>query len=81
MEPRSQYDPCILGVAQRFNSHFIVYDRECVMEVIRADVESDDDSDDDPSLIAEEHFSFNVVGGWVGEGTPAFLSNMPEDVP
>jgi hypothetical protein len=27
---------------------------------------------------AEEHFEFNVVGAWVGEGTPVFI-DTPED--
>lgn len=74
LEPRSSYDACIVGVGERFNARFIVYDRECVLEVIRGDVEDGDDSDDDPALVAEEYFSFNVVGAWMGDSTPAFLS-------
>lgn len=84
MEPRSSYDACIVGVAQRFNSRFIVYDRECVMEVLRADMEpdpsADPDPDSDPDTEAEEYFSFNVIGAWVGEGTPAYLSTRVEDL-
>ena len=25
---------------------------------------------------AEEYFEFNVVGGWVGHGTPVFVTKM-----
>lgn len=79
MEPRSSYDACIVGVAQRFNARFLVYDRECVMEVLRADMEPDPsvpieaDEDYDPDVEAEEYFSFNVVGAWVGDSPPAYL--------
>jgi hypothetical protein len=69
MEPREKFDPCIVGVAQRFNSRFVVYDKEKVLAVFAAD----QTDDDDPATSALEFFEFNVVGAWVGEGTPAFI--------
>ena len=27
---------------------------------------------------AQEHFAFNVIGAWVGEGTPAFIMTADE---
>tara|TARA_R110000824_G_scaffold29901_2_gene99002 strand:+ start:54 stop:413 length:360 start_codon:yes stop_codon:yes gene_type:complete len=27
---------------------------------------------------AEEHFDFNVIGAWVGDGTPAFMMDCDE---
>jgi hypothetical protein len=64
MEPRSDYDACVLGIGERFNARFVVYDRECVMRVLQAEMSEDD---------AEEWFSFNILGAWVGDGTPGFL--------
>ena len=60
-------DDAILGIGQRFTSYFVVYDFAKVIEtlVVRDGVSEDD---------ALEHFDFNVVGGWVGEGTPCFLT-------
>jgi hypothetical protein len=28
---------------------------------------------DDPETLAEEFYSFNTLGAWVGDGTPAFM--------
>lgn len=77
MEPRERYDQCIVGVADRFHSRFLVYDKECVLRVIVEDGAPYDD-DVDPETDALEHFEFNIVGGWVGDGTPAFLTTDPE---
>lgn len=73
LEPRAMYDRCLLGIARRFTSTFAVYDEECVLDAIAADA---DDDDEDPTTTAREHYEFNIVGGWVGDGTPAFLSQI-----
>jgi hypothetical protein len=70
LEPRSEYDRCIVGVAERFHDRFVLYDRSCVLDVIAAGIP---DSEEDKFEQAIEHFEFNVIGGWVGEHTPAFL--------
>lgn len=78
MEPRSEYDKCLVGIVERFNSMFVVYSKKCVMEYLvseATDDPSDPDRDTDypPELAAIEHYQFNIVGGWLGEGTPAFM--------
>jgi hypothetical protein len=64
MEPRERYDAAIVGVVERFNDTFVLYDREAVLRILEEDMEEEE---------ALEHYYFNVVGGWLGPGTPAFL--------
>ena len=60
------FDDCILGIAQRFNDHFVVYDRAKVIQtlVTRDGMRLED---------ALEWFDGNIVGAWVGDSTPAYL--------
>jgi len=60
------YDDAILGVGQRFNSFFVVYDQTKVIEALMKAGQMDEEE-------ALEYFGFNVVGGWVGEATPCFV--------
>ena len=62
------FDDCILGITERFGaSPVIAYDRD---KMISKMVEDDDMEWHD----AEEYFIFNILGAWVGEGTPCFVS-------
>lgn len=80
MEPRSRFDQCVMGLAERFNARFIVYDRECVLKVMEEDCSCEPHPDEDPADIAMEYYRFNTLGAWVGEGTPAFLMKNPEEL-
>ena len=60
------FDDAILGIAQRFNDYFVVYDRAKVLETLRT---RDGMADEE----AIEWYEFNIVGAWVGDATPAFL--------
>jgi hypothetical protein len=59
------YDDCIIGVAARFNSTFVVYDSAKVIERLKRDGMTDEE--------ALEFYRYNQLGGWHGESTPAFL--------
>ncbi len=61
------YDKAFLGVFDRVGQPTVfVYDYDkCIELLMKADRMSHVD--------AEEYMQFNVVGGWVGTGTPAFL--------
>ena len=65
LEPRDQFDPCIVGIVERFNQTYVLYDKEKVLEALQADGLSEED--------AMEHFGFNIAGAWVGDATPGFL--------
>lgn len=59
------FDDCIVGVGEQFNKAFVVYDRaKVIASLMRDGLEWDD---------AEEYYSVNIVGSYVGEATPCFL--------
>jgi hypothetical protein len=61
------FDDCIIGIVERFGSEPILcYDRQAVLEKLMEDGMTHEE--------AEEYFSFNQIGAWVGETTPCFLS-------
>jgi hypothetical protein len=61
------FDDAILGVARRFGADpLVAYSREkCISVLMKRDKMSEED--------ANEFFDFNVIGSWVGEGTPLFI--------
>jgi hypothetical protein len=61
------FDDALIGIGQRFNAYFLVYD---VTKVIETLVARDGMSYED----AREFFDVNVVGAWVGEATPCFVT-------
>ena len=64
-DERDRFEPAIIGIAHRFGMQPIVaYDYRKVIEVFAEDMEYEE---------AEEYFDFNVIGAWVGEGTPIFI--------
>jgi hypothetical protein len=62
------FDDAILGEVDRVGQEaFVLYDaRRCIAILLR-------DNPDMTREEAEEHFSFNVAGAWVGERTPGFV--------
>ncbi len=65
------FDDCIVGIAQQFNKDFVIYDREKVLAKLMTDGMSREE--------AEEYFEFNIVGAYVGESTPAFITFVPKE--
>lgn len=59
-------DDALLGIGWQFNKRIAVYDYHKCLQIL---VERDGMTRDE----AVEFFEFNVVGAWVGEGTPVFL--------
>jgi hypothetical protein len=64
-------DDAIVGIGQRFTTYFMVYDFEKVLDKL---VTRDGMSYED----ALEYFDFNIVGGWVGDATPCFVTRERE---
>ena len=63
------FEDAFIGIGQQFNRHFAIYDRQKCIEIL---MERDELNEEE----AEEHFEFNVVGAWVGHGTPVFVRRM-----
>ena len=65
LEPAT-YDEAIVGVAERADGLMCVaYDRQRCIEILMQDDMTRDE--------AEEFFEFNVLGAYMGEGTPVFV--------
>lgn len=61
------FDDCILGVVERYGIEPVVlYDRDKYIEALMGQGMT--------HVEAEEWFEFNVIGAWVGDGTPAFAT-------
>lgn len=75
LEPRERFDPALVGIGHRFTSTFAVYDQAKVLAAFAEEFADDED----PELAAIEWFEYNVIGGWVGDGTPCFIEYPEED--
>ena len=59
------FEKAFMGHARRFNIEIAIYDYNKCIGILEKDMTREE---------AEEFFEFNVVGAWVGEYTPAFLT-------
>ena len=68
------FDDCIVGVVEQFGRPAILcYDTEKVLAKMVADGMTKEE--------AEEFWSFNQIGAWVGDTTPCFLTHgLPEEM-
>jgi hypothetical protein len=66
------FEDAILGVACQYSRPpLVVYDRErCIEVLVKRDAMTYEE--------AEEYFSFNCEGAWVGEGTPLILTRFED---
>jgi hypothetical protein len=76
MEPRSEYDRCIIGVVERFNDRFVLYSKQCILQQLQLGIEDEEYGDRYEQAI--EWFEFNMRGAYVGEATPGFLEDVDE---
>ena len=67
LEPRAEFDPCIVGIVERFNSRFVLYSKRKVLEVHQRNGMAYED--------VIEHYGFNMNGGWYGDATWGFLDD------
>lgn len=61
------FDDCILGIAERFGADpVLAYSRPAIIKTLM-------DRDGLSYQDAQEHFDVNILGAYVGEGTPTFI--------
>jgi hypothetical protein len=61
------FEEALIGSVRRFGQGPIaLYDYDKCIQILMRDGTSYEE--------AVEHFEFNVIGAWVGEGTPAFAT-------
>ena len=58
------FEDAFVGIGRQFGKPVAIYDRSKCIEILMEDMSEDE---------AEEYFSFNVEGAFVGEKTPIFL--------
>ena len=65
-------EDAFIGIGYRFHDgHIAVYDKEKVFEILTEEMSYEE---------AIEHFDFNIIGGWVGDKTPIFITlGTPDD--
>ena len=62
------FEDAIVGCAERCGLlPVILLDRKKCIEILMKDMDEEE---------AEEFFEFNVIGSWVGEGTPMFMTKV-----
>ena len=62
------FDDCVIGVSERCGSgDVLAYD---TLKMIRKMVKRDKMTEEE----AQEFFSFNISGAYMGEGTPVFIT-------
>ena len=81
LDPPEMFDQAIIGVVQRFNSSFVLYDRAKILLALTDDGIEEGLDPIEAEAQAIEHFEFNIVGGWVGDTTPGFLLTTVDDIP
>tara|TARA_R100000656_G_scaffold72290_2_gene53972 strand:- start:1088 stop:1450 length:363 start_codon:yes stop_codon:yes gene_type:complete len=60
------YDDCIVGIVEGFGSiRILCYDKEKVLERLMGDGMEYNE--------AQEYYEFNMLGAFMGEGTPCFI--------
>ena len=71
-----EFDAAFVGFACQFNvGPIAVYDQRKVIEIL---VASGDEDSESPYEDALDHFGFNVMGSYVGERTPIFLTYVED---
>jgi hypothetical protein len=72
LDPPDAYDKCIIGIASRIGQEdCIAYDRDKVIRELMSDGMNEED--------AEDFFSFNIAGAYVGARTPIFIDGLSHD--
>jgi hypothetical protein len=61
-----EYRSALIGVGYRFNSGpLAVYNLNTILEILTSDGTSMED--------ARDWYEYNMIGAWVGDGTPIFV--------
>ena len=65
------FEDAFVGIARQFTRVLALYDYDKCLDILMKRDEMDQDT-------AEEYMEFNVLGAWVGENTPVFITSFPE---
>jgi len=69
------FDGAIIGMCESFGGTLVVaYDKEACIEILMKEFEGTIDEDADLYTEALDYFEYNVMGAYVGEYTPVYLT-------
>lgn len=76
------FDEAIIGMAERINlGPVVAYDVEKILSILSLDMEVDESDLQEGETIenlkysmALEYFEYNILGAWMGEFTPVFIT-------
>jgi len=71
------FDGAIIGMCERFGANPVVtYDRDICIQILMDEFREANENDPAIDLHeeAEDYFSYNVSGSYVGENTPVFIT-------
>lgn len=71
LEPE-YFDGALIGYAERCGMLVAAYSRKKCVELLVSNEEMTWEE-------AIEHFEFNILGSWVGEHTPVFITELEDD--
>jgi len=66
LEPHDKFDKAIIGVVERINLHVLCYDVAHILLILQEDMSEDE---------AQEYFDYNIMGSWMGDHTPVYMTN------
>lgn len=61
------FDDAIIGVGRSFDKYKVIYDKSKIIKKLMEDMTCEE---------AEEYFEYNIIGAYVGDGTPMFLEEL-----
>lgn len=76
------FDEAIIGMAERINlGPVVAYDVEKILNILALDMEVEESDLDEGETIesvkyamACEYFDYNILGAWMGDFTPVFIT-------
>lgn len=64
-----RYDKAIIGLAERYGGlEVVAYDAQMILQILEEELGSMDD--------ALEWFDYNIIGAWIGDRTPIFITTL-----
>ena len=74
------FEDCAVGVVNRFGMQpLVLYDEQKMLDKLARDMPPAlSVCDQSPEEMAQDYFDFNIIGAWMGDGTPAFATFFPD---
>lgn len=80
LAPRETFDALIIGIDQ--SDHVVIYDYDAIVRFFTAQFLADEPHRDeiDAEMEAIEHVDFNIVGAYMGDRGPRYVSRVAWEI-